>query len=201
MGKLIAYNFITLNGFYKGLNEDTSWHRHGEDEAKYSEEMLALDNILLFGRKTYDLMINFWPTPAAKEMFPEVAKGMNRSEKIVFSNSPVNEELWENTKLMNGDIVGKINQMKQSSIKDLAILGSGSIINLFTDHQLIDEYQIMVDPMVIGAGVPIFNEIKRDLALELIEVKAFKSGVVLLYYKPIIESPKSQNRRTSLRTE
>src|SRR5512145_3091428 len=77
MGKLIAYNFVTLNGFYKGDNEDISWHRHGAEESKYSEDMLAMDNILLFGRKTYEQMAGFWPTDAARELFPKVAAGMN----------------------------------------------------------------------------------------------------------------------------
>ncbi|MEW5959613.1 MAG: dihydrofolate reductase, partial [Chloroflexota bacterium] len=79
MRKLTAYNFLTLNGFFKGPNEDTNWHTHGEEEAKYSEESLAQDNILLFGRKTYEMMASFWPTPQAKELFPKVAAGMNKA--------------------------------------------------------------------------------------------------------------------------
>ena len=100
MRKLTAYNFLTLNGFFKGSNEDTSWHRHGAEEARYSEEMLAQDNILLFGRKTYQMMASFWPTPQAKELFPKVAEGMDRAEKIVFSKSPFEPE-WENTQVIS----------------------------------------------------------------------------------------------------
>ncbi len=182
MRKIKAYNFITLNGFFKGPEEDFSWHLHEAEESKYSEEMLVQDNILLFGRKTYDQMANFWPSSLAREMFPKVALGMNKSEKIVFSHTPLTEH-WENTRLISGDILAEIKKLKQSPGKDMAILGSGSIINLFTEHQLIDEFEIMIDPVVLGEGTPLFNGIKTQLNLELIDVRKFKSGVVLLFYK------------------
>ncbi len=183
MRKLTTYNFLTLNGFFKGPNEDISWHTHGEEEAKYSEEALAQDNILLFGRKTYEHMASFWPTPQAKELFPKVAAGMNKAEKIVFSQAPFEPE-WENTQVISGDIVKKIREIKKSPGKDMTILGSGAIINLFTDHGLIDEYQFMIDPVAISDGTPIFNNIKQKLVLQLTGSKVFKSGVVLLNYQP-----------------
>ena len=181
MGKVIAYNFISLNGYYKGIDEDTSWHRHGREEEKYSEEMLALNNVLLFGRKTYELMVSFWPTPAGKAASPKVAAGMNAAEKIVFSNT-LNEANWENCRVLSGDIVEEMQALKKSDSRDFAILGSGSIINLFTDNNLIDEYQIMVDPVAIVKGTPLLEGIKRELQLKLSAVKAFDSGVVLLTY-------------------
>ena len=104
MRKLTMYNFITLNGFYKGLNEDISWHRHGGEEEGFSVDSLQQDNILLFGRVTYQMMASFWPTPMAMESMPDVATGMNNAEKIVFSNSLDNAE-WQNTTIINGDIV------------------------------------------------------------------------------------------------
>lgn len=183
MRKLTTFNFITLNGFYKELNEDIGWHKHGGEEAEYSEEMLALSNVLLFGRKTYENMVSFWPTPMAKELFPKVAEGMNKAEKIVFSTTLVNVS-WENTTVVNGDIVEKTRQLKQSPGNDLTILGSGTIINLFTDSNLIDEYQIMVDPVAIGEGTTLFRGIKNNLDLKLTETRTFKSGMVLLIYKP-----------------
>ena len=181
MGKIIAYNFTSLDGYYKAPDEDISWHRHGKEEEKYSEEMLANNNILLFGRKTYEHMAAFWPTPDAKEMFPKVASGMNIAEKVVFSNS-LNETYWTNSRIQNGDIVEKMIELKQSETRNFAILGSGSIINLFTDHDLIDEYQFMIDPVAIGNGVSIFSGIGKILNLKLAGVRTFKSGVVLLTY-------------------
>lgn len=184
MRKLTAYNFLTLNGFFKGLNEDTTWHTHGEEEARYSEEALGQENVLLFGRKTYEMMASFWPTAQAKELFPQVAAGMNNAEKIVFSRSPF-EPAWENTRVVSSDIVAKIREVKNSPGKDMTILGSGSIISLFTDHALIDEYQFMIDPVAIPNGTPVFNHINQKLNLRLIGSKVFNSGVVLLNYQPI----------------
>ena len=139
MRKINAYNFLTLNGFFKGPNEDTSWHTHGEEEARYSEEALAQDNILLFGRRTYEMMASFWPTPQAKELFPTVAAGMNQAEKIVCSESSF-EPKWENTQVISGDIAVELWELKRSPGKDMTILGSGTIINLLTDlsYGLID---------------------------------------------------------------
>ncbi|HEX3006066.1 MAG TPA: dihydrofolate reductase family protein [Bacteroidales bacterium] len=182
MGRLIAYNFVSLNGFFKGPNEDISWHKHAADESKYSEEMLALDNILLFGRKTYESMASFWPTPMAQNMFPKVAEGMNRAEKIVISNSAPKEEPWHNSRFIQGNVVDQIRSIKQAYSKDITILGSGSIINLFTDHAMIDEYQIMIDPVGLPAGTSLFNGISQAINLTLIDVKRFPSGVVLLCY-------------------
>ena len=81
MRKLSIFNFISLNGFYKGVNEDINWHNHGVEENKYSGESMKAGNILLFGRITYELMANFWTTPMAAENFPVVAKAMNEAEK------------------------------------------------------------------------------------------------------------------------
>jgi len=185
MRKITAYNFLALNGFFKAPDEDTSWHKHGEEEARYSEEALAQDeNILLFGRKTYEMMASFWPTPQAEELFPKVAAGMNKAEKIVFSESPFEPE-WENTQVISGDIVEKIREIKKSPGKNMTILGSGTIINLFTDHGLIDEYQFMIDPVALPDGTPVFKDIKQKLDLRLTDSKVFKSGVVLLNYQPI----------------
>ena len=185
MRKLIAYNFLTLNGFFKGPNEDISWHTHGEEEVKYSEEALAQDSILLFGRKTFEMMVSFWPTPQAKELFPKVAAGMNKADKIVFSHAPFESE-WENTQVISGDIVEKVRELKKSPGKDMTILGSGAIINLFTDYNLIDEYQFMIDPVAIPDGTPVFKNIKQKLDLRLTGSKVFNSGVVLLNYQPTL---------------
>lgn len=184
MRKLTAFIFTTLNGFYKGEKNDISWHGHGKEESEFSEEMLKQNNILLFGRKTYENMLAFWPTPAAKEHFPEVARGMNSAEKIVFSNS-LKKANWKNTKVIGGDIVTQTKELKQSKGKDLTILGSGTIIDLFTNHRLIDEYQVMIDPVVIEKGTSVFSGTKYMLNLRLTEVKTFTSGVIILYYSPL----------------
>ena len=184
MRTLNAYNFLTLNGFFRGPQEDTSWHTHGGEEEQYSVESLRGDGLLLFGRKTYDMMASFWPTPAAAEQFPEVAAGMNRVEKIAFSKKPFTPR-WDNTRVITGDIVNEVRALKATPGKNMTILGSGTIISLFTEHGLIDEYQFMIDPVAIPDGTPVFAGITKKLELELIGSKVFNSGVVLVSYRPM----------------
>lgn len=183
MGKISAFNFITLNGFLSDSNGDISWHRHGKDENQYASDSLASGNTLLFGRKTYELMVSYWPTPMALENDPEVAKGMNEAQKIVFSSTLKKAE-WKNTKVVSKNIVDWAKNAKTSSVNDMTILGSGSILTLFAQNGLIDEYLIMIDPVAIGSGDTIFSGIKHPLNLKFKNVKTFKSGVVLLSYNP-----------------
>lgn len=183
MGKLSVFNFITLNGFYKGVNNDIGWHKHGEEEGEFSAEGAQSDSVILFGRVTYDMMYSFWPTPMAMESMPVVADGMNKSEKIVFSRT-LKKADWNNTRLISSHAVEEIKKLKKTSQKDMIILGSGSMVTLCAEHGLIDTYQIMIDPVAIGNGTPLFNGIKRQLDLRLTSTRTFKSGVVLLNYEP-----------------
>jgi dihydrofolate reductase len=184
MRRLIVFNFITLNGFFEGSNGDTSWHRHGPEENEFGAEKIKSGGTLLFGRVTYEMMVSFWPTPAATQSFPVMAEGMNKAEKIVFSRTLKKVE-WNNTRLVKDNIIEEIKKMKQMPGNDMALLGSGSILTQFAENNLIDEYQIMIDPVVLGDGVPIFKGIRNKLNLELSSTRTFKSGVVLLCYKPL----------------
>lgn len=188
MSKLTAYTFTTLNGYYKAPNEDISWHTHGAEEGEYAAAGAQSDSILLFGRVTYQMMASFWPTPQALETMPEVAKGMNASEKIVFSRTLTQAD-WQNTRLIKNNIIEEIRKLKQTSGKDMTILGSGSIVTQFAEHGLIDEYQIMIDPVALGNGTPLFQGITHPLTLTLTNTKIFKSGVVLLCYQPKETTP------------
>ena len=184
MGKLTAYNFVTLNGYFKGTKEDISWAKPGsEEEKKYADENLKSGSTLLFGRVTYEMMASYWPTPDAIKNDSNVAEGMNKADKIVFSRTLKKAE-WNNTRILKDNIAGEIKKMKQIPGKNMTILGSGKIITQFADQGLIDEYQIMVHPVVLGDGSPIFKGINRKLDLKLTMTRTFKSGAVLLCYQP-----------------
>ena len=183
MRKLTVFNFLTLNGFYKGPNEDISWHNHGSEEGEYAAQGAQSESVLVFGRKTYQMMAGFWPTAEAQKRAPAVADGMNKSEKIVFSKTLTKAE-WHNSKLITGNLVDEIKKIKQSPGNDLTILGSGSIVAQLSDAGLIDQYQFMLDPVVLGDGTSIFQGISKKINLELVNTKAFKSGVVLQVYQP-----------------
>jgi len=184
MSKVSVYNFVTLDGYFKGPNGDLSWHRHGAEENEYAAEMLKSGNTLLFGRVTYEMMASYWPTPDAIKNDPLVAERMNEADKIVFSRTLKKVE-WKNTTIMKDNIGEEIRKIKQAPGKDMTLLGSGSILTQFAEQGLIDEYQIMVDPVALGDGTPIFKGIKHRLNLELTTTKTFGSGVVLLCYKSV----------------
>jgi dihydrofolate reductase len=181
---LSCFNFISLNGFYKGLREDISWHRHGEEESQFSAENAQKESILLFGRVTYEMMYSFWATEQAMAMAPQVAEGVNRAEKIVFSRT-MEKAQWNNSRVVQHEIYNEVRKLKETGTKDMTILGSGSIVSQLSDHGLIDLYSIMLDPVAIPYGTSIFHGISKKLDLELISTRTFKSGVVLLNYRPI----------------
>lgn len=183
MRKLSSFNFITLNGFLSDNLGDISWHRHGPEENQYASDSLKAGNTLLFGRKTYEMMAAYWPTPVAIQNDPAVAEGMNRADKIVVSHSLKKAE-WMNTSIISHNAAEEIRKLKQSAGSNITLLGSGTILTLLSEAGLIDEYLIMIDPVAIGSGVSVFSKIKHPLNLKLSDVKAFKSGVVLLSYKP-----------------
>jgi dihydrofolate reductase len=184
MRKLSVFNFVSLDGCFEGpVQGDISWHRHDDEGRAFTAEKLAQGNMLLFGRITYDIMSSYWPTEDGRRNEPDVAEGMNSAEKIVFSRTMENAS-WSNTTVMKDDIVDRVREMKRSEGKNMSILGSGSIVTLFAQHGLIDEYQIMVDPVVLGNGRRIFDGIGKRLSLTLIDTKVFRSGSVLLRYKP-----------------
>jgi dihydrofolate reductase len=182
MGKINVFNFLSINGYYKGPGGDLSWHKHGEEENDYSEKSLEpSNNILLFGRVTYEMMASYWPTPMATENSPVVAERMNKTQKIVFSRTLKNAG-WSNTRLIKDNIIEEVKKLKQTSLGDMTILGSGSIVSLFANHGLIDEVQIMLDPVAIAGGAPFMKDISHQIDLALTGTKTFKSGVVLLNY-------------------
>ena len=146
--------------------------------------MLKSGNTLLFGRVTHEQMVSYWPTPAAIKNNPILAERMNSAEKIVFSKKLKKVE-WNNTRLMKNNIEKEIKKMKQLPGKDMTLLGSGSILTQFAERGLIDEYQFMVDPVVIANGTSTFKGIKHKLDLKLITTRTFKSGVVLLCYQSL----------------
>ena len=138
---------------------------------------------LLLGRKTYELMASYWPTPQASQNDPEVAKGMNSLRKVVFSRT-LDKATWINTKLVKGDLAEEVRRMKKDSGDNIAILGSGSIVSQLAKEGLIDEYQIVVYPIVLGKGRTLFDGVQEKVNLKRTRTRAFRNGNVLLCYEP-----------------
>ncbi len=127
-------------------------------------------------------MVSYWPTPNAIKNNPDVAEGINKADKIVFSRT-LKKANWNNTRILKDNIFEEIKKMKQIPGKDMTILGSGSIVTQFAEQGLIDEYHFMVDPVALGDGTPIFKGMKHKLDLKLTNAKTFRSGVIILSYQ------------------
>lgn len=184
MRKLIMFNLITLDGFFEGPNREIDWHNVDEEFNDYSIQQLNQVDTILFGRVTYQMMASYWPTPEAMRDDPIVAELMNNSPKIVFSNIMQSAD-WQNTALIRGDAAEAILKLKQLPGKDLVIFGSGKLTSSLASIGLIDEYRLIVNPIILGGGNPLFRELKGRLHLKLINSKVFKNGNVLLCYQPV----------------
>jgi len=186
MRKLVVFNHVSLDGYFVDGNGDMSWAKADHQDAEWNAfvtENASGGGALVFGRITYELMASFWPTPFAIENMPAVAEGMNSMPKVVFSRT-LDQASWNNTKLVKGDLAAEIRKLKQEPGPDMAILGSGSIVSQLAREGLIDEYQIVVNPVVLGAGRTMFEGVKEKLSLKLTRTRAFGNGNVLLCYEP-----------------
>lgn len=185
MRKLLVFNSVTVDGYFTDKNGDMSWaHKQDPEWNEFVADNSSSGGELLFGRITYEMMASFWPTPAAAKQFPEVAEHMNSLPKVVFSRT-LDSVSWQNTRLMKGKLADEVRKLKQESGKDMVIMGSGSIVSQLALENVIDEYQVVVCPIVVGAGRTMFDGLKDKLNLKLTKSRTFNNGNVLLSYEPI----------------
>jgi len=183
MRNIIAFEMVTLDGFFAGPNGEIDWHNVDEEFNEFAIDQLDSLGALLFGRVTYQLMASYWPTPVALTDDPIVAGKMNAIPKIVFSQTLDRAE-WENSRLVTDDAAEAIAQIKQQPDKDAAIFGSGGLVSSLAQAGLIDEYRLIVNPVVLGNGTPLFKGVQAAIPLKLLKTRTFHSGNVLLYYAP-----------------
>jgi dihydrofolate reductase len=185
MRKLVVFNSVTLDGYFTDQSGDLSWaHKQDPEWNAFVADNAKGGGVLLFGRITYQMMASFWPTPAAIENFPIVAKRMNSGPKVVFSKT-LDKASWNNTKLVKGDLAAEVRKMKNEPGDNMVILGSGTIVSQLAQEGLIDEFQIVVNPVVLGQGKSMFDGIKEKLTLKQTKTRTFGNGNVLLCYEPM----------------
>lgn len=177
---------VSLDGFFEGSDHDLSWHNvNGAEFNKFAVNQLDKTSTLVFGRRTYELMASYWPTPDALKNDRDVATRMTARKKIVFSHTLKLVE-WANTELHENDVPGVISRLKHAtSGKDIAVFGSSNLCLTLLQERLLDELRIMVNPVVIGKGTTLFAGIEHELKLTLVSSRQFDSGNTLLTYKPL----------------
>jgi dihydrofolate reductase len=187
MRKIIVTTWITLDGFLAGPNGEMNWVMVDQEMGQYEVDLVSSADTLIFGRVTYQSFAGSWPhvpeNPAVSEGEKEYARKLNSMRKIVFSKSLEKAE-WNNSQLMREVLPEEIASMKQEPGKDMVIYGSASIVQTLTTLGLIDEYQLLVHPVVLGSGKPLFAGVAQPAHLRLLQTKSFPSGVIGLYYAP-----------------
>lgn len=182
MKKIIAFEWLSLDGYIGGPKGETDWFVWDEEVGIEAKKVQSKTDTLLFGRTTYDIMANYWPTSASASEDPVIADFMNGTNKIVFSKT-LEKVDWKNTRLVNEITPEQIKKIKQQADKNILIYGSASIVSQLLKSGLIDEYQIMINPVVLGSGKPLFQNIEEKLTLKVIRTKKFKCGNVMITYQ------------------
>lgn len=184
MRRLIMWNMVTLDGFFEGPKSwEIDWHEYvwGEELEQLSKQQLRSADMLLFGRVTYQGMAGYWSSEKG-----EIADFMNNIPKVVFSRTLEKAE-WNNTKLVKENVEQEVAKLKQQPGKDLFIFGSANLSSTLMQHGLIDEYRLGVNPVILGAGNPLFKSSPNRVKMKLLEARPLKSGCVILRYQPAIE--------------
>ncbi|HEY7799736.1 MAG TPA: dihydrofolate reductase family protein [Hyphomonadaceae bacterium] len=181
---LTSFISLSLDGCYADANSDMNWaHSQDPEQAEFTASNAKGGGALVFGRITYEMMASFWPTPQAAQMMPEVAAQMNTLPKIVFSRT-IKSAGWQNSRVVSADLVGELSRLKAGKGPDMTILGSGSIVAQVATAGLLDELQIMLVPIALGAGKRLFDGVPRSLAWRRDNSRQFSNGNVFISYRP-----------------
>lgn len=188
MRKVILFMHMSLDGFVCGPNGEQDWMTMNDDEmGKYlvPDFQTTVDTILV-GRVLYEGFASFWPSVPSSPGIPselvDFANWMNNTRKLVFSNTLQSVD-WTNSSLAERDIVNEVAYQKQQPGGDMVIFGGAAIVAAFAEHDLIDEYRIKLEPIILGAGKSLFKDVADRIKLTLTKAKAFDSGVIGLYYQ------------------
>jgi len=183
---------LTVDGYFAGEDGNIDWHNVDDEFNDFAIEHTAEFGTLIFGHTTYKLFEDFWPAAIKDPKFsPEdhkIGQIIDDMEKIVFSKT-LDNVTWNNSKLFHEINPEEIKKWKSPSTssgsneKPMAIFGSGTIVQEFTRLGLVDEYRLMINPVILGKGKPLFKDVDQ-IKLKLLNTKIFKNGNVLFYYVP-----------------
>ena len=180
MRRVVVSEFISLDG----VVEDPRWtfEFSSEDRDQFKFDELAASDALLLGRVTYEGFAAAWPQMEAQT--GEYGAWMNGYPKYVVSTTLEEPLEWNNSTLVEGDIAEEVSRLKDQPGKDILVFGSGDLVNTLMQHDLIDEYRLMVFPIVVGSGKRLFDEGGDAKPLQLVGTQTFDSGAIVLTYAP-----------------
>ena len=187
MRRITVFNSISLDGFFTDQNGDMSWAHKNDPE--WNEFVAGnakggSEGLFLFGRVTYQMMARWWPSEQAIQMMPEVANAMNNRSKVVFSRT-LEEATWSNTRLVKDNMIDEVQKLKSETGEDIVIFGSGTIVSQLTQEGLIDEYQMVINPIVLGSGRTMFEGVKEKVVLKRTSERTFDNGNIFACYERV----------------
>ena len=190
MRKAIVFRSLSLDGFFEGPDHDISWHNVDEEFTQFAVEQMRKMDLIVFGRRSYELMEAYWPRaeddPDETAGNHEIARLMNHSKKVVYSNTldKVHEQKnWENVTLLRRVDPADFKRWKDEPGGDIWVGGS-SLATAFVEAGLIDEFLFVINPVILGKGTRIFSGLGHKLDLTLVDKRKFASGNVALTYRP-----------------
>jgi dihydrofolate reductase len=186
--RILFFMLVSANGYYERERWGIDWHNVDDEFSAFAREQLEAVDTMLLGRATYEGFADYWPAPAAIADAPEIAAQMNGLPKVVFSQTLERAE-WSNTRVADGDLGEEFDKVKREPGKDAIVMGSSDLAASLSERGLIDEYRIMVNPILLAEGKPLFAGMKVDVPLRLLRTRTFKSGNVLLCYEPARAGP------------
>jgi class 3 adenylate cyclase/dihydrofolate reductase len=194
--RLIVSSYVTVDGIVEGPGFDE--HRDGrngwalrvqnEEDEQYNKAQLGAADALLLGRRTWQIWAAFWPTATGD---PWLAERINRIPKYVVSNT-LSRANWTNSTIVSGDIAAEVAKLKAQEGGDLVVYGSPDLLDELLRHDLVDEYRLLVYPVILGSGKHLFRDRIDMHNLRLVTSRTFSSGVVLLTYAPEQVAPTSR---------
>jgi len=185
MRKIISFMHISLDGFVAGPNGEMDWIKFDEELFDHVGKRIGEGDTALYGRVTYQMMENYWPTagdnPEATKHDIEHSRWYNNVQKIVLSKT-LKDIDFTNTKIINGELSEIINEIKHQTGNDILLFGSPTATHSLIQLNLIDGYWLFVNPIILGKGIPLFIDIKDKIKLNLLTTRQFSCGVVELNY-------------------
>jgi dihydrofolate reductase len=187
MGKIILSEFLTLDGVMEGPGNEEHFHRDkwsfqfpSKEGLKFAFDQLMASDALLLGRVTYEGFAKAWPSMKDEWGF---ADKMNSMPKFVVS-ATLKETGWNNSRVIKENVAEEVAKLKRQTERDILVYGSADLVHSLMRYDLIDEYRLMVFPIILGTGKRLFGDGSDTTVLRLVEAKTFSSGVVLLTYQP-----------------
>lgn len=186
--RLYVSMIVSLDGFIEGPNRELDWFLDGDPQfGRYCDEMIDSVGMALYGRRSYELMLSYWPNAereARSAADLAFARKMNALPKIVLSRTLEHAE-WNNTRIVRDRVAETIADLKREPGKPLVAWAGAGLVETLSRHELVDEYRLIVHPVILGGGTPLFRNVEQRKRLKLVRTSQLGADLTLLCYEPV----------------